>query len=139
MVLCHRLMAQPGYPWALELEVRYRLCGAGLVVTQSATNRGESAAPYASGAHPYLTAGAGPADGRTWVHLHGEHAVSLWADARHGCLQLFTADDVGEASRRSLAVEPMTAPADAFRSGDGLTVRAPGERFEASWGVTACG
>lgn len=73
------------------------------------------------------------------MHLHGEHAVSLWADARHGCLQLFTADDVGEASRRSLAVEPMTAPADAFRSGDGLTVRAPGERFEASWGVTAGG
>jgi aldose 1-epimerase len=193
VALGHRLMPQPGYPWALELEVRYELSGAGLVVTQSATNRGDSAAPYASGAHPYLSAGPGPvdgwevsvgartrvltddrllpvgtapvagtpfdlrrarltgdlrlddaftdldrdADGRTWVHLRGEHTVSLWADARHGWLQLFTADDVGEASRRSLAVEPMTAPADAFRSGQGLTVLAPGERFEASWGVTA--
>lgn len=37
VVLCHRLMAQPGYPWALELEVPYQLSGAGLVVTQSAT------------------------------------------------------------------------------------------------------
>ncbi len=193
VTLGHRLLPQPGYPWALELGVRYSLSAAGLEVTQSATNRSDAPAPYVSGAHPYLSAGRGPidgwklsvgagtrvltddrllpvgtepvagtpfdlrrrrpvgdlrlddaftdldrdADGRTWVRLRGEHTVSLWADARHGWLQLFSADDVGEASRRSLAVEPMTAPADAFSSGQGLTVLAPGERFEASWGVVA--
>ena len=44
-------------------------------------------------------------------------------------------------ARRSLAVEPMTAPADAFRSGDDLITLAPageaGDELSASWGIRA--
>ncbi|GAB2769710.1 aldose 1-epimerase family protein [Nocardioides salsibiostraticola] len=64
VTLSHRLMAQSGYPWVLDLVLTYRLDDDGLHVTQSATNRSDSPAPFASGAHPYLTAGPGPVD--TW-------------------------------------------------------------------------
>ena len=71
---------------------------------------------------------ADPATGRS---------VALWADRRHRWFQVFSADDVPGRARRSLAVEPMTAPADAFRSGRDLVVIAPGEDFSASWGIRA--
>jgi len=62
VVLRCRLMAQTGYPWTLDLQVVYDVSADGLTVTQSATNVSGSAAPYAQGAHPYLTVGAGPCD-----------------------------------------------------------------------------
>src|SRR6476469_9195779 len=61
--LVHRLMAQTGYPWTLDLHVLYDLSADGLTVTQTATNTSGSPAPYASGAHPYLVVGDGPVDG----------------------------------------------------------------------------
>jgi aldose 1-epimerase len=55
-------------------------------------------------------------------------------DSAYRYVQLFSGDlpDVG---RRSLAVEPMTCPADAFRTGEGLIRLEPGDRFEACWGI----
>jgi len=196
--LTYRLMAQSGYPWTLDLHVIYDLSADGLTVTQTATNLSDSPAPFASGAHPYLSAGAGPVDGweltlpastrlltspdrllptgreavdgtaydfrvtrplrgtvvnhaftgldrneggRAVVVLQGEHVVSLWVDERHGWLQVYTADDVPATARRSIAVEPMTAPPNAFRSGEDLTVLAAagrnGDEFSASWGIQA--
>ena len=67
-----------------------------------------------------------PADGRS---------VALWVDEHHRWLQVFSADDLPATARRSLAVEPMTAQADAFRSGEDLIVLAPGEDAAASWGI----
>jgi len=68
-------------------------------------------------------------------------ALELWVDAGHRWLQLYTADDVPATARRSLAVEPMTANADAFRSGDDLLTLAPagapGDEVSVSWGVRA--
>jgi aldose 1-epimerase len=49
----HRLCAQPGYPFPLDLSVEYRLARSGLVVTFRAVNLGESACPFGFGAHPY--------------------------------------------------------------------------------------
>ena len=49
----HRLCAQPGYPFPLDLSVEYRLARAGLVVTFCATNLGETPCPFGYGAHPY--------------------------------------------------------------------------------------
>jgi len=46
---------QMGYPWPLEVRVRYALTDGGLVVRQSIRNCGTSPAPVAAGAHPYLT------------------------------------------------------------------------------------
>ena len=59
----------------------------------------------------------------------------------HRWLLLYTADDVPATARRSLAVEPMTANADAFRSGEDLLTLAPagepGDEVSVSWGVRA--
>lgn len=69
------------------------------------------------------------------------HGVALWVDAKHRWLQLFSADDVPGTARRSLAVEPMTAQADAFRTGEDLVTLAPsgesGDEHSASWGIRA--
>lgn len=64
-------------------------------------------------------------------------SVALWVDGRHRWLQVFSADDVPGRARRSLAVEPMTAPADAFRSGQDLLEIEPGGDLSASWGIRA--
>ncbi|MGZ6752013.1 MAG: aldose 1-epimerase family protein [Nocardioides sp.] len=67
--------------------------------------------------------------------------VALWVDRAHPWLQVYSADDVPGTARRSLAVEPMTAQADAFRSGEDLLVLAAagqdGDEHSASWGVRA--
>jgi aldose 1-epimerase len=58
----YRLMSQTGYPWTLDLRVVHDLSADGLTVTVTATNLTGSRAPFALGAHPYLTAGTGPVD-----------------------------------------------------------------------------
>jgi aldose 1-epimerase len=190
-----RLPAQTGYPWVLDLGVVYRLGEDGLTVTQSATNRSQTDAPYASGAHPYLTLDTGstvddwtlhaPAatvlqvdrermlptgratvagtdydfrepraigstalddcftdltraeDGSATVTLSTmDRTVELWLDEHHRWLMLYTADD-RTPPRAAIAVEPMTAPVDAFNSGEDVVVLAPGETFSASWAIRA--
>lgn len=67
--------------------------------------------------------------------------VALWVDGHHPWLLLYTADDVAATARRSLAVEPMTAPPDAFRSGDDLLTLGPAgsadDEISATWGIRA--
>jgi len=194
VTLGYRIVAQSGYPWTLDLRVTYALDGGGLTVTQSATNRASTPAPYASGAHPYLTVGAGPVDdwtlrlpgstrlltdadrklplgrervagtpydfrdarpvgdvvldhaftdlerdaaGRAVVSLTGPGGTTrLWVDEGHPWLMAYTADDSGT-PRRSLAIEPMTAPVDAFNSGEDLVRLEPGATHTVSWGIQA--
>ncbi len=52
-----RLHPSPPYPFLLDLAVRYSLDEDGLTVATTATNGGDVAAPYAQGAHPYITVG----------------------------------------------------------------------------------
>lgn len=52
-----RLLSQPGYPFALDLSIRYVLTGTALTVTTAATNIGDRDAPFGCGAHPYVTVG----------------------------------------------------------------------------------
>jgi aldose 1-epimerase len=198
--LTYRLTAQSGYPWVLDLRIRYVVAADGLTVTLSATNLSSEPAPYAHGAHPYLTVGPGPCDGwellvpaatrsvsdparklptgqepvdgtdydfraprpigatlldhaytdlarddggRATVELRDPAsggAVALWVDAAHPWLMVYTGDDNAEGTRRrSVAVEPMTAPADAFNSGRDLLTLSPGETFSASWGIRRLG
>ncbi|WDZ86468.1 aldose 1-epimerase family protein [Micromonospora cathayae] len=62
--------------------------------------------------------------------------VRLWADPGFGWWQVFTGDALtGERHRRSVAVEPMTCPPDAFRSGRDLITLAPGETWRGTWGI----
>ncbi|WP_309648121.1 aldose 1-epimerase family protein [Nocardioides sp.] len=198
--LQYRLMAQSGYPWTLDLHVTYDLSADGLTVTQTATNTGPAPAPYACGAHPYLSVGPGPVDtweltlpadtcaltderllpvGREAVEgtaydfrvarplrgLELNHTftdltrdrrgiattlvrdpatgrgVALWVDEHVRWLLLYTADDVAGLERRSIAVEPMSAGVDAFRSGEDLVTLAPtgepGDQLSVTWGVRA--
>jgi aldose 1-epimerase len=194
--LTYRLMAQSGYPWTLDLGVTYAVSATGLEVTHTATNRSTEPAPYAQGAHPYLSAGPGPCDGweltlpaatrllsdperklpterepvdgtdadfraprpiggalldhaytdltrdesgRAVVELRDPASgggVALWVDAAHRWLMVYTGDDNAAGTRRrSVAVEPMIAPAGAFRSGADLLTLSPGETFTAAWGI----
>jgi aldose 1-epimerase len=76
-------------------------------------------------------------EGRAWVRLtrpDGSRAA-LWLDDAHPYVQLYTGDSLGDRARQGLAVEPMTAPPDAFRSGADLTRLRPGESTTATWGV----
>jgi aldose 1-epimerase len=57
VVLGYRLHPTPGYPFALDLAVGYRIDLDGLTVTITATNVGRSDCPYGCGQHPYLSAG----------------------------------------------------------------------------------
>ena len=62
--------------------------------------------------------------------------VSLWQDETCGYVHVFvTTDFPGRA--RAVAIEPMTGPANAFNSGDGLRWLAPGESFTMAWGIDA--
>jgi aldose 1-epimerase len=67
--------------------------------------------------------------------------VALWMDAAHRWLQVFTGDALPTRPRASLAVEPLTAPPDAFNSGEDVVVLAAagaeGDRHSASWGIRA--
>jgi aldose 1-epimerase len=82
------------------------------------------------------------ADGRARVRLDGgDRQIEVWLGPGFGHVQIYTADDVGDPARRrrSLAVEPMTCAPDAFNSGDGLQVLAPGASFTARCGLAATG
>jgi len=192
--LVYRLPAQPGYPWSLDLHVAYDLSADGLTVTQTATNLSDSPAPFAAGAHPYLTVGAGPIDtweltlpaarrilvdderrlpvasesvdetdfdfrisrpiketvfdhaftdldrdesGTAYVVLEGDRdGLTLWVDESVRWLQVFS----GEPDpRNAIAIEPMTAQANAFRTGEDVVTLAPagqpGEDLSICWGI----
>jgi aldose 1-epimerase len=78
-------------------------------------------------------------DGRSTHSLRAPdgRAVSLWADENFGYVQVFItrAYPSGDALITAVAIEPMTAPADAFNSGEGLRWLEPGESWSMSWGI----
>jgi aldose 1-epimerase len=79
-------------------------------------------------------------DGLTRVGLRNPDdgaALSLWVDETYPYLMVFTGDPLPDVARRSLAVEPMTCPANAFRTGTSLIRLQPGESFVSTWGITA--
>jgi aldose 1-epimerase len=61
----------------------------------------------------------------------------LWFDDSFKYVQLFTGDHPA-VRRGGLAVEPMTCPPNAFRSGEGLIALEPEEEFVARWGIRRC-
>jgi aldose 1-epimerase len=64
VVLHLALLGRTGYPFRLDLTVEYQLSAeAGLMVSVTAHNAGSRPAPYGTGSHPYLRAGAPAVDG----------------------------------------------------------------------------
>ncbi len=77
-------------------------------------------------------------DGLARVQLRDPHDGSeriLWVDESYPYLMVFTGDPLPDVDRRALAVEPMTCPPNAFRSGTDLVRIEPGESFSGRWGV----
>jgi aldose 1-epimerase len=66
--------------------------------------------------------------------VHGAR-VSLWVDEGYRYLMLFSGDPLPDVDRHSLAVEPMTCPPNAFRTGDALIRLEPGSSFMSTWGI----
>ncbi|MBR7830094.1 aldose 1-epimerase family protein [Actinospica sp. MGRD01-02] len=192
------LFPHPGYPHTLELSVGYRVGTDGLAVDICARNTGVHPAPYGFGAHPYITPGVQPAEGRAdeWtLHLPAErylavdermipsggfdvdsspydfrkprvlagtaldtafgglqreldgigrirlsapsgNAVTLWLGRGLEWVQVFTGDALAGAARRAaVAIEPMSAPPDAFNSGTDLKRLEPGDAVTHRWGI----
>ena len=184
-----------GYPFTLDVTVGYHLDADGLTVTTTATNIGRTPAPWACGAHPYLSPGDGlineaelklPAairvdsdahrqlptaevptagthfsfptprrlgdleidfafreldresDGRAWVQLFGVDGktAALWVDASFPLVEIYTGDTLApHRRRRGLGVEPMSAPPNAFASGDGVVRLEPEQTIVHRWGA----
>jgi aldose 1-epimerase len=78
-----------------------------------------------------LTAPSGRAV--TEVRTRGGGA-RLWFGEAFRYTQVYTPDIVA-GGRTGVAVEPMTCPADAFNSGEGLLVLEPGGSWTGSWGI----
>ena len=66
---------------------------------------------------------------------------AVWAAGRGVALELLEgypfAQIYAPRGRDFICFEPMTAPTNALRSGDGLSVLAPGEEYRASFRVSA--
>jgi aldose 1-epimerase len=77
-------------------------------------------------------------DGLALVELrdpdHGAQ-VTLWVDQSYPYLMLFSGDPLPNVHRRSLAVEPMTCPPNAFRTREALIRLEPGSSFTGTWGI----
>jgi aldose 1-epimerase len=64
-------------------------------------------------------------------------SLRLWVDDAYRYLMVYTADQVDrpERRRRAIAIEPMTCPPDAFRTGTDLIELDPGAGWQGSWGL----
>ncbi len=142
VVMEHLLHPQPGYPFLVRLRVEYSLAAEGLTVRTTAANVGDRACPFGVGHHPYIACNvdelfgdekideARPFDGSYTVG-----GVTIWADESWPYAQFFTGD-LPDIQRRGFAVEPMTCPPNAFRTGEGLIRLEPGDTFEGRWGIS---
>lgn len=76
--------------------------------------------------------------GRVRMSEPGGGAVTLWMDRGLDWIQVFTADPLAGAwHRAAVAVEPMSAPPDAFNSGTDLIRLEPGVAVGHRWGIHA--
>ena len=71
---------------------------------------------------------------RARLHAADGGGVELWAGPGFRYLQVFTTDRY-PGQEVAVAIEPMTAPADAFNSGQDLRWLSPGESWELEWGI----
>ncbi len=64
-------------------------------------------------------------------------SVELWVDEGYRYLMVYTGDQVGREERRrtAVAIEPMTCPPEALRSGVDLIELEPDETWQGSWGL----
>ena len=70
------------------------------------------------------------------VEAPGGRRIVVWADAAFAWWQVYSGDTLPQHRlRRALAIEPMTCPPDALRSGRSLVRLEPGESWRGTWGI----
>lgn len=195
------LEPQPGYPWRIEVSVRYELTSdSRLEVSFEGRNLSAVRAPFGVGFHPYLAPGGEHVDGCELSFAAGRRlllderglptgevdavrgteddfsggrligsaridacfteletvgdrwsvrlrrgdgrVVELSASRQFEYLMCYTADTLPlPERRRGVAIEPMSCPPNAFRTGTSLRVLAPagteGDSFAAVWSLEA--
>jgi len=74
---------------------------------------------------------------RHWLTAPDGRRVELWAGEEFGFLQVYTptAFPTLAGPDLAIAIEPMTAPANALNTGQGLRWLQPGEEWTATWGI----
>jgi aldose 1-epimerase len=79
-------------------------------------------------------------DGRARASLSDPSSgrrLTVWLGAAYRYLQVFSGETLApERRRQSLAIEPMTCPPNAFRTGTDLITLQPDQSVELEWGVT---
>ena len=66
----------------------------------------------------------------------GDRTTTVWGEGDVRWFQLYSGETLPEPQRRqSLAVEPMTCPPDALRTGTDLVVLEPGRPWRTAWGI----
>jgi aldose 1-epimerase len=78
------------------------------------------------------------ADGRVRVLLDDPETgtgVTLWVDESYPYVMVFSGDPLPDVARRSVAVEPMSCPPNAFRTHDSVIRVEPGESTASTWGI----
>jgi len=72
----------------------------------------------------------------TTLAAAGGDSVTLWQDKAFPYVHICVTDTY-PGRPLAVAVEPMSAPANALNSGDGLVWLEPGKSFGGSWGISA--
>ena len=80
-------------------------------------------------------------DGRTVVILRNQRSgrsLSVWMEEGFRYVQVYTGDtlDPVERRRHGVAIEPMTCPANAFRTGTDVIRLEPGGSWRGRWGIS---
>jgi aldose 1-epimerase len=80
-------------------------------------------------------------DGRARASLEapgGAGGTTLWVDEGYPYLMVYTGDTLGDLARRrrAVAIEPMTCPPNALRTGTGVIELQPGQEWKAQWGIS---
>ncbi|HSC74342.1 MAG TPA: aldose 1-epimerase family protein [Gaiellaceae bacterium] len=78
------------------------------------------------------------ADGLARIELRDATSgagADVWMDETYRYVMLFSGDPLPDVNRRSLAVEPMTCPPNAFRSGEAVVRLEPGASCTSAWGI----
>lgn len=87
----------------------------------------------------HATYGHFVAEGGRFVHRLSAAdgtTTELWTHPDFAWLQVYISSGFGDDGRQSaIAIEPMTAPPNALRTGRGLRWLAPGEVWELDWGI----
>jgi aldose 1-epimerase len=78
-------------------------------------------------------------EGRAWASLDAPDAggVALWVDPGFPYLMVYTGDTLTEIQRRrrAVAIEPMTCPPNALRTGKDVIDLQPDQEWSARWGI----